>query len=141
MDHLLRQRYRESLAELTFNSRPIITSLTIIAGENAAHAHVIVAVIEDQLRNVAPNAKLPVLYLIDSICKNIGPVYTHLFSPRMFENFSAAYSVVAPLDREKFRKVVNTWKQPDPRSQGRPLFGREVEVDLSLGSMFFAAAI
>ncbi|KAJ3230740.1 hypothetical protein HDU81_004281 [Chytriomyces hyalinus] len=136
--------YRESIAELTFNSRPIITSLTIIAGENLAHANVIVDVIEAQLRNViihiepslfrrpfitavAPNMKLPILYLMDSICKNIGPVYSSLFSRNLFASFSNAYAAVSPADREKFRKVVNTWKLPDPKTGGgRPLFGAQL---------------
>ncbi|KAJ3248457.1 hypothetical protein HDU77_008117 [Chytriomyces hyalinus] len=119
--------YRESIAELTFNSRPIITSLTIIAGENLAHANVIVDVIEAQLRNVAPNMKLPILYLMDSICKNIGPVYSSLFSRNLFASFSNAYAAVSPADKEKFRKVVNTWKLADPKTGGgRPLFGAQL---------------
>ena len=38
--------YEAKLAELTFNSKPIINSLTMIAGENRAHAELVVASIQ-----------------------------------------------------------------------------------------------
>ncbi|KAJ3086682.1 hypothetical protein HK100_008626, partial [Physocladia obscura] len=122
----VRQQYRASLAELTFNSRPIITSLTIIAGENMQYGVAIVQAIEDQLRNVSPKIKLSVLYLMDSICKNIGPVYARLFSRNLVASFTAAYAVVDATDRERFKKVLATWKMPDPKvlppGTGPPLF-------------------
>ncbi|KAG0000317.1 hypothetical protein BGZ65_004479, partial [Modicella reniformis] len=70
-----RQLYRNELATLTFNSKPIITSLTIAAGDNVSVCKVIVQTIEERLRTAPPNQKLPTLYLIDSIIKNVGGPY------------------------------------------------------------------
>lgn len=55
---MLRRNYRTALSELTFNSKPIITNLTIMAQENQAAAAVIVKEIENQLRNVSIHCKL-----------------------------------------------------------------------------------
>ena len=41
--------YRSSLSDLTLNSKPLITMLTMLAEENLEHASVIVKVIEEQI--------------------------------------------------------------------------------------------
>eukprot|EP00958_Prasinococcus_capsulatus_P028423 scaffold6693_cov323-Prasinococcus_capsulatus_cf.AAC.1 len=84
--------YKAHLGELTFNSKPIITNLTIIAGENLAAATFLGAVIVEHIlttHNVGH--KLPALYLMDSIVKNIGRHYTAFFSEHLLSLFSAVY--------------------------------------------------
>lgn len=44
--------YVSSLADLTFNSKPLINMLTMLADENVAHAPEIVGVVEDHLAKV-----------------------------------------------------------------------------------------
>lgn len=46
------REYDAALDELTFNSKPIITTLTIVAEENIAHAPDIVSLIEMRIASV-----------------------------------------------------------------------------------------
>ncbi|KAI8802645.1 hypothetical protein BJ742DRAFT_832196 [Cladochytrium replicatum] len=114
----LRQEYRASVGDLTFNSRPIITNLTIIAQENSHAAPVIVQVIEDQIRNAPPKQKLPVFYLLDSICKNVGTVYSKQFSHNLIRTYLVAFDAMESDDRQRLQKVLMTWWN----HPGGPLF-------------------
>jgi pre-mRNA cleavage complex 2 protein Pcf11 len=64
------QQFSSLLRDLTFNSKPIITTLSTIAGENQEQAGLVVQIIERHLKQA--KAKIPILYLIDSILKNEG---------------------------------------------------------------------
>ncbi|KAG9301109.1 hypothetical protein G9A89_012492 [Geosiphon pyriformis] len=106
----VRIEYRAQLSELTFNSKPIITNLTIIAQENVHVARAIVQAIEDQIKGSPPPQKLPVLYLLDSISKNVGGTYIQLFSHNLLHTFIDAYNVVDDATKQKFERVLATWK-------------------------------
>ncbi|BFZ61113.1 mRNA 3' end processing factor [Saitoella coloradoensis] len=123
----IKQDYASSLQDLTFNSKPIITNLTIIAQENLDAASAIVSAIETHLARCSPSHKLPCLYLLDSICKNVGPPYTMLFARNLYKTFMDAYTTIDPAQRRKLEELLQTWKLPVPMSQStQPVFKSEV---------------
>ncbi|KAI9481275.1 MAG: hypothetical protein EXX96DRAFT_595146 [Benjaminiella poitrasii] len=130
----IRRSYHSALSELTFNSKPIITNLTIMAQENQFAANVIVREIENQLRNNAPGQKLPVLYLIDSICKNVGGVYISHFARNIVNVFLDAYTLVDPTIRKSFERLLQTWKNGLPG--GQPVFSRHVIESIERSVMY-----
>ncbi|KAK9462518.1 uncharacterized protein V1516DRAFT_670476 [Lipomyces oligophaga] len=120
----IRQDYISSLQELTFNSRPIISTLTIIAQENIQAAEVISRAIEDHIARCGQSSKLPALYLLDSICKNVGSPYTRYFGRNLYHTFTNAYTQVTDAVRVKMHELFQTWTEPVP-STGQRLFDNE----------------
>ncbi|ANZ73218.1 BA75_00267T0 [Komagataella pastoris] len=113
--------FYQSLLELTFNSHPIIHSLTTIAQENMANADQIVEAILKRINSSAPEHKLYTLYLIDSICKNVGSPYNLMFGDSLYQLFSRCYSLVADSVRQRMIHIFETWKVTRTPS-GSPLF-------------------
>lgn len=98
-----------SLGNLTVESEAQIDLLTQVAEENLSQAGAIVKVVNDQLRKVPHSAKLPILYLIDSIVKNVGGDYIGLFPSVLKQCFADIYEKVDEKTRLSMCQLRHSW--------------------------------
>ncbi|XP_060530658.1 uncharacterized protein LOC132704583 [Cylas formicarius] len=105
----IKAEYTSSLADLTFNSKPLINVLTMLAEENLPNARVIVEAIETHLAKAPTDVKLPILYLIDCIVKNVGQTYTSLFGHNIVSTFCNVFKEVDEKTRAEMFKLRQTW--------------------------------
>ncbi|KAL3213254.1 hypothetical protein MRX96_035592 [Rhipicephalus microplus] len=115
------EEYKSSLLDLTCNSKPLINMLTMLAEENVQQAPRIVRTIEEHLQKVPIEMKLPVLYLIDSIMKNVGGDYRALFTQNIVSNFCNVF--------EKLFKLRQTWLDIFPNKKLYALDTRVKQMD------------
>ena len=102
--------YSGSLSELNSLSKPQIFALTMMAEDNIEYAVQIAACIESHLKSMPNEQKLPVLYLIDSICKNYpNSSYVELFTQNIVSNFCSVFEVSKEQTRRLLYKLRITW--------------------------------
>lgn len=75
------------------------------------------------IRQAPPSRKLPALYVLDSLVKNIGSPYTVYFGSGLHETYMLAYSQVDQPVRRKLEEMLKTWREPVPGSlSSTPVF-------------------
>ncbi|XP_053312660.1 pre-mRNA cleavage complex 2 protein Pcf11 isoform X2 [Spea bombifrons] len=118
--------YQSSLEDLTFNSKPHINMLTILAEENVQFAKDIVSLIEAQIAKAPTTEKLPVMYLMDSIVKNVGRDYLAAFAKILVSTFVNVFEKVDENTRKSLYKLRSTWDEIFP---SKKLFALDVRVN------------
>ncbi|XP_014389642.1 PREDICTED: LOW QUALITY PROTEIN: pre-mRNA cleavage complex 2 protein Pcf11-like [Myotis brandtii] len=118
--------YQSSLEDLTFNSKPYINMLTILAEENLPFAKEIVSLIEAQTAKAPSSEKLPVLYLMDSIVKNVGREYLTAFTKNLVATFICVFEKVDENTRKSLFKLRSTWDKIFPLKK---LYALDVRVN------------
>ena len=111
--------YALELRELKVNSKPIITSLTMLAARSRiepAAADAIAGVVEKRIRTSEPKLKLTALYLLDSIAKNIGGHYVARFAAKPRRRL-AAHAVA---DEPTRKSMARLFTRGGPSSRRRP---------------------
>ena len=94
------EQFSESLLSLKYCSKSVIKTLTKIANDELKNAEAVVSVIEERLKRVKPDVMLALMYLIDSICKNIRGPYNKLFEKELISNFCFVFQAC---DKKTFR--------------------------------------
>ncbi|XP_067280582.1 pre-mRNA cleavage complex 2 protein Pcf11 [Pseudorasbora parva] len=120
------REYQSSLEDLTFNSKPHINMLTILAEENIQFTKDIVAIIEAQIAKAPAGEKLPVLYLVDSIVKNVGGDYLEVFAKNLVNSFICVFEKVDEATRKSLFKLRSTWDEIFPLKK---LYALDVRVN------------
>ncbi|XP_075994020.1 pre-mRNA cleavage complex 2 protein Pcf11 isoform X2 [Genypterus blacodes] len=123
------REYQSSLEDLTFNSKPHINMLTILAEENLHFAKDIVAIIEAQISKAPAAEKLPLLYLVDSIVKNVGGEYLAVFAKNLITSFICVFEKVEENTRKSLFKLRSTWDDVFPLKKLYALDARVNSVD------------
>ena len=114
------EEYASALSELVINSKPIINSLTILAGEIAgqdeSRAASIAELIREHIRRSPAKSKLCGFYLLDSVVKNLRGPFVRCFSTGLSDLFLPAYAKVDESQKKSMLRLFNTWKTVFPSS-------------------------
>jgi pre-mRNA cleavage complex 2 protein Pcf11 len=75
-----------------------------------------------------PAYRLPALYVLDSICKNVGMPYTEMWGGRIVTIFMETYRVVDHAVKVRMEELLNTWRDAGPNAT--PLFGSNAQQNI-----------
>lgn len=122
------QEFKSALLDLKMNSKPQINFLTILAEEKMVNAPLIVRAIEERIVEVSchrspslcipffsrsqskGDSVLPVLYVLDSIVKNLrASNYAPIFEQKLPVIFASAFNKVDERTRTAMFKLRQTW--------------------------------
>eukprot|EP01138_Halocafeteria_seosinensis_P009748 gb/GECG01009959.1/.p1 GENE.gb/GECG01009959.1/~~gb/GECG01009959.1/.p1 ORF type:complete len:687 (+),score=82.35 gb/GECG01009959.1/:1-2061(+) len=119
----LAESFKRELSELGRHpDGSVIHALTMVANDasnDSIGVMSILQVIEEQLKKVPPDCKLPVVYALDSILKRVGGLYIKQLGPRVEKLFQQVIPQIprspsrpgdiSPL--QKVRKCLYTWTE------------------------------
>ncbi|XP_068026635.1 ubiquitin carboxyl-terminal hydrolase 36-like [Melanerpes formicivorus] len=108
------QDYWAQLQGLTRSSKSYISKLTVLAQQKVAFASSIAALVEAQAAKAPPAQKLPALYLLDSIIKNVGGAYLQAFAPNLVETFLSVFEKGDTETRKSLFLLRSTWDRVFP---------------------------
>ncbi|KAI1710316.1 polyadenylation and cleavage factor like protein 11 [Ditylenchus destructor] len=113
------EEYREELLGLAANNKAQINLLTILAEDYKAAAPELVQCIEQVLAECPASIKIVVLYVIDSIVKNIPEVanYKELLTKNIVRTFTHVFQESDERQRVSLYKLRNTWNDIFPKSR------------------------
>eukprot|EP00961_Rhodomonas_salina_P115664 1556898-Rhodomonas_salina.1 len=106
--------YEQELRAMNRPDKAIINNLTMLAADYIDNLPVctgIIRAVERCVVDAVPQRKLIPLYVMDSIIKNVGKIFTRLFLQNLIEIFCNAFDVVDNQTRASFIKLLDTWEQ------------------------------
>ncbi|KJH53064.1 hypothetical protein DICVIV_00749 [Dictyocaulus viviparus] len=124
------KEYKLTLDELVNNNKTQINLLTILAEDYQQHAAAIVETIEKQIFTVPKNQKLPIMYVADSIMKNVANSdYRDLFAKIIVRVFLHVFLEGDEAVRSALYRLRQTWGDIFNRSKLYQLDIKVNEVD------------
>ncbi|KAF3765807.1 hypothetical protein M406DRAFT_290031 [Cryphonectria parasitica EP155] len=121
------QDWQAAVEDLKDNVRHEILTLTNLARELTNIAYPIAEILEQHIKKAPPQRKLPAIYLLDSIVKNVGTPYTLFFGKNLYSTYMEVYASVDQKTRHKLEEMLQTWKEPVPGSiDSTPVFSPDV---------------
>ncbi|KAI8465306.1 MAG: hypothetical protein J3K34DRAFT_396199 [Monoraphidium minutum] len=101
--------YRDLLAQLKRNEKRDINCLSMLAEDNKQHAAAVVDAIEQHILVAPAPVKLPALYVLDSIVKNVREPYKSLFAKTLPDVFGSVWDSTLPDKRASLSRLLATW--------------------------------